>query len=167
VRAAAGEPVRFGPAVDRWVVGVLVFSGLAMLTATVAVALDPGVGAEALLLVVAINLLTGGAVVVLAYPIAYEVDADEVRVRAGVLRYRVALAELTRVALNSSVVSSTTAAWTFRRVQLVDRRGHVLEVGPADRVGFVAEVLARAPQLVEERGAGRGRAWHDPSARRR
>ncbi len=164
--AAPGAPVRFGPAVDRWVVAVLAFAGLAMVGATAAVALDPGVGVEALLLVVAINLLTGGAVVALAYPIAYEVDADEVRVRAGVLRHRIALADLKRVALTTSVVSSTTAAWTFRRVRLVDRRGHVLEVGPADRVGFVAEVLARAPHLVEESGAGRARAWHDPSARR-
>lgn len=163
----AGAAVRFGPAVDRWVVVVLAFAGLAMLMATVAVALDPGVGTEALLLVVAINLFTGGAVVALAYPIAYEVDADEVRVRAGLMRYRVGLADLRRVALNTSVVSSTTAAWTFRRVQLVDREGRVLEVGPADRLGFVAEVLARAPHLVEERGAGRARAWHDPSARRR
>jgi hypothetical protein len=167
VTAARGEPVRFGPAVDGWVVGVLVVAGLAMATATVAVALDPGVGLGALLLVVAINLLTGGAVVALAYPIAYEVDADEVRVRAGLTRYRVALADLARLALTTSLVSSTTAAWTFRRVRLVDRLGRVLEVGPADRLGFVAEVLARAPQLVEERGAGRARAWHDPAARRR
>lgn len=165
--AAPSAPVRFGPAVDRWVVVVLAFSGLAMVAATVAVALDPGVGVEALLLVLAINLLTAGAVVALAYPIAYEVDADEVRVRAGVMRYRVALADLKRVALTTSIVSSTTAAWTFRRVQLVDRRGRVLEVGPADRVGFVAEVLARAPHLVEERSAGRARAWGDPKARRR
>lgn len=156
------EPVRFGPAVDRWVVVVLAFSGLAMVVATAAIALDPGVGVMQLLFVLAINLLTVGAVVALAYPIAYEVDAVEVRVRAGVLRHRVALADLRRVALTTSLVSSTTAAWTFRRVQLVDRRGRVLEVGPADRVGFVAEVLARAPQLVQERSSNRARAWHDP-----
>ncbi len=156
------EPVRFGPAVDRWVVVVLALAGLAMVVATAAVALDPGVGLTQLVLVVGINVLTGGAVVGLAYPIAYEVDADEVRVRAGLLRHRVALADLARVALTTNLVSSTTAAWTVRRVQLVDRRGGVLEVGPADRVGFVAEVVARAPQLVEERSAGRARAWHDP-----
>ncbi len=167
MNALPTEPVRFGPAVDRWVVAVLAFAGLAMVTATVAVALDPGVGVEMLLLVVAIDMLTGGAVVALAYPIAYEVDAAEVRVRAGLMRYRVALAELKRVALTTSLVSSTTAAWTFRRVQLVDRSGRVLEVGPADRVGFVAEVLARAPHLVEQSSAGRARAWHDPTARRR
>ena len=165
--AVRDGPVRFGPAVDRWVVVVLAFSGLAMVAATVAVALDPGVGVGPLLLVVAIDLLTVGAVFALAYPIAYEVDADEVRVRAGLLRYRVALADLRRVAMTTSLVSSTTAAWTFRRVQLVDGRGHVLDVGPADRIGFVAEVLARAPQLVEESGAGRARAWRDPTARRR
>jgi hypothetical protein len=159
--------VRFGPAVDRWVGPVLVLSGLAMAAATVGVALDPGIGWPVVLLVVAMNVLTGGAVVALTYPLVYEVDMDEVRVRAGLLRYRFALADLARVALVTSLVSSSTAAWTMRRVVLVDRGGRSLEVGPADRDEFVAEVVARAPQLVEDRGAGRGRVWHDPGARRR
>lgn len=158
-------PVRFGPAVDRWLVVVLVASGVAMVAATVAVALDGGVGVLAL--VVAMNALTAGTVWALAYPIVYEIDLDEVRVRAGVLRHRMALVDLERVALSTSVVSSTTAAWTSRRVRLIGRGGRVLEVGPSDRSGFVAEVLARAPQLVEDVSVGRGRAWHAPNRDRR
>jgi len=160
-------PVRFGPAVDRWLVVVLVASGMAMVAATVAVALDPGVGVGVVALVVAMNALTGGTVWALAYPIVYEIDLDEVRVRAGVLRHRMALVDLERVALSTSIVSSTTAAWTSRRVRLIGRGGRVLEVGPSDRSGFVAEVLARAPQLVEDVSIGRGRAWHVPNRDRR
>ena len=44
--------------------------------------------------------------------------------------------------------------------------GRVLEVAPRDRVGFVAEVLARAPQLVEDASGGSQRAWHDPARER-
>lgn len=162
---ARASAVRMGPAVDRWLVGVLVASGLMMVAAVVAVALDPDAGLGALLATTASVGVTAGLVVLLAYPIVYEVDLEEVRVRSGVLRFRVALADLARVELRTSALSSTTAAWTMRRLLLVTHGGATYELGPADRLAFVAEVLARAPHLVEDPSA-RGRAWHDAAARR-
>lgn len=158
--------VRMGPAVDRWIVAVLVFSAVAMVAAVVGVALDPDVGLGVALATAGGVLGTSGLVWLLAYPIVYEVDLEEVRVRSGVMRFRIPLRDLARVALHQSVLSSTTAAWTSRRLLLTTHAGATYELGPADRLGFLAEVVARAPQLVEDPGA-RGRVWVDAEARRR
>ena len=152
--------------IDRWVIGILAVSLLAMVTVPVAVALDPSARGDfwwVALLTVGIWTL----VVVLTLPTRYELTLDELRVRSGVLRTSLRWADVVRVELTFSPVSSTTAAWTFQRVSLATQGGRVLEVGPRDRLGFVAEVLARAPHLVEAAGAARGRAWHDPARDRR
>ena len=152
--------------VDRWVVGVLAVSLVAMVAVPVAVALDPTARGDAWW-VTLMTVAIWGLVVLLTLPTRYELTLDELRVRSGVLRTSVRWADVVRVELAFSLVSSTTAAWTFRRVSLVTERGRVLEVGPRDRLGFVAEVLARAPHLVAEAGTARGRAWHDPARDRR
>jgi hypothetical protein len=165
--AGGADPVVSWPIqVDRWVFGVMSLAVLAMLAAPVAVVLDPDAGGAfwwVALSTVAILAL----VPLLTLPTRYELTLDELRVRSGVLRTRVAWADLARVELTFSLVSSTTAAWTFQRVALVTAGGRVVEVGPRDRLGFVAEVLARAPQLVEDASGGPRRAWHDPARDRR
>ncbi len=152
--------------VDRWVIGVLTVSALAMVAVPVAVALDPTARGD-FWWVAAMTVAIWGLVALLTLPTRYELTLDELRVRSGVLRTSVRWADVVRVELTFSPVSSTTAAWTFQRVSLVARNGRTLEVGPRDRPGFVAEVLARAPHLVEAPGAARGRAWHDPARDRR
>jgi hypothetical protein len=162
----ADPAMRWPVQVDRWVIGVLAVSALAMVTVPVAVALDPTASGD----VWWVALMTIGIwalVVVLTLPTLYELTLDELRVRSGVLRTSLRWADVVRVELTFSPVSSTTAAWTFQRVSLVTQGGRVLEVGPRDRLGFVAEVLARAPHLVEVAGTARGRAWHDPARDRR
>jgi hypothetical protein len=152
--------------VDRWVIGVLAVSALAMVTVPVAVALDPTASGD-FWWVALMTIGIWALVVVLTLPTRYELTLDELRVRSGMLRTSLRWADVVRVELTFSPVSSTTAAWTFQRVSLVTQGGRVLEVGPRDRLGFVAEVLARAPHLVEVAGTARGRAWHDPARDRR
>lgn len=148
--------------VDAALAGVLALSFVGMGIATVAVAMDQG-ARDALPWVLFLNLAVVAAVFALAVPIRYELTLEELRVRAGLLRRRMAWRDVARVELAFSLVSSTTAAWTSWRVLLIDVGGRVLEIGPADRIGFVAEVLARAPQLVEDPRAGSQKAWHDPT----
>ena len=162
----ASAIVRWPVQVDRSVIAVVAPSLMAMIGAPVAVALDP----DARVLVWWVALLTvaiWALVPLLTLPTRYELTLDELRVRSGVLRTSLAWADVARVELTFSLVASTTAAWTFQRVALVTEGGRVLEVGPRDRLGFVAEVLARAPQLAEDPGAGAQRAWHDPARERR
>lgn len=148
--------------VDAALAFVVALSFVGMGIATVAVATDPG-ARDALPWIVVVNAALVATVVALTVPTRYELTLDELRVRAGLLRRAMAWRDVVRVELAFSLVSSTTAAWTSWRVYLTDADGRVLDVGPADRIGFVAEVLARAPQLVEDPRAGRQRAWHDPT----
>jgi hypothetical protein len=165
--AGGADPVVSWPIqVDRWVFGVMSLALLAMLAAPVAVALDPDAGGAFWWVALSTAAILA-LVPLLTLPTRYELTLDELRVRSGVLRTRLAWADVARVELTFSLVSSTTAAWTFQRVALVTEGGRVVEVGPRDRLGFVAEVLARAPQLVEDPSGGPRRAWHDPARDRR
>ena len=146
--------------------GVLAASLVIMAAVPMAVVFDPSARDDfwwVALLTVGVWVL----VVALTLPTRYELTLEALRVRSGMLRTSLRWADVVRVELTFSLVSSTTAAWTFQRVSLVTEGGRVLEVGPRDRLGFVAEALARAPQLVEDPRAGKTRAWHDPARDRR
>lgn len=139
-------------------VAVLASAGVVTVAAPVAVWLDPA-ARDAFWWAALVTVGVWGLVVLLAVPTRYELTPSELRVRSGVLRTSLAWAELECVELVSSPVASTTAPWTARRVALVTREGRVLEVGPRDRLGFVDEVLARAPWLLEEPSVGPRRVW--------
>ena len=160
-----GETLAWPVQVDLWVVAILGAALLGMVGSGVAVWLDPG-ATEARIPVLVMILVVLTLVWALMIPTHYRFTLDELRVRAGLIRYRIAWADLVRVEQTWSLVSNTTSTWTMRRVRLVDLRGRVLEVGPRDRPGFLAEVLARAPQLAEDPSAGAQRAWHDPARER-
>jgi len=150
---------------DAWVVVVVGMALLGMLGSVVSVWLDPGATAARVpALVMSLVVLAG--IRVLMVPLRYELTLDELRVRAGLTRSAIAWSALVRVEVVWSLVSNTTAGLSLRRVRLVGVRGRVLEVAPRDRLGFVAEVLARAPQLVEDASGGPQRAWHDPARER-
>jgi hypothetical protein len=142
--------------------GILVVALGAMATAFVAVWIDPDVSHQGRLTMLAFHLGLVALFRVLIVPTLYVLTLDDLGVEAGLTRYRLAWADLVRVEVGWSLTSSTTAAWTVRRVTLVPERGRALAVGPSDRLGFLAEVLARAPQLVPDPRAGHQRAWHDP-----
>jgi hypothetical protein len=157
-------PVDLDPAV----LAILVVSLLMMVGALVAVGLDPD-ARSSFGWVLALTLGTFGLVGALTLPTRYRLTLEALEVQAGLVRYRMAWPDVVRVSLAWSPVSSTTASWSFRRVRLVAADGRTLEVAPRDRIGFVAEVLARAPQLApESTSAGPSRVWVDhPRERRR
>jgi membrane protein YdbS with pleckstrin-like domain len=155
-------PLRIPVGVDRWMVWLLAFAAPAVLVSGVAPAFDPSASPADLWISLSATTLVVALVAAFAVPLRYEMTLDELRVRAGLLRYRLRFADLVRLQPFDSPLSSATAPWTMRRVRLVDTRGRRIDVGPKDRVGFLAEVLARAPQLVE-RGEGDRTVWIDPS----
>jgi hypothetical protein len=163
---ADGAVIAWPLELDTFLVAIVAASLVAMVAALVAVWIEPASAGERLA-ILAFYLGMAALFAVLVVPTRYELDLDELRVRAGLTRYRARWDELARVEVGWSLLSSTTAAWTMRRVRLVTRGGRVLEVGPRDRLGFVAEVLARSPQLVADPSSGRRRAWHDPAHDRR
>jgi len=146
---------------EPWAVVIVVAALLGMLGSAVAVWLDPG-ATETRVPVLVMVLVVFAGMRALMFPLRYELTLEELRVRAGLLRTAIAFADLVRLESTWSLVSTPTAGLTLRRVRLVGLRGRVLEVGPRDPLGFVAEILARAPQLVADPSAGPQRAWHDP-----
>jgi len=150
---------------DPWAVAIVAGALLAMLGSAIAVWLDPGAGATRVPVLVMVVVVFAG-IWALMLPLRIEFTMEALRVRAGLLRRSIAFADLVRVESTWSLVSTPTSGLSLQRVRLVDVRGKVLEVGPRDRVGFLAEVLARAPQLVEDPSAGPRRAWRDPARER-
>lgn len=160
--AGSSAELSFGPAVDRWLLLVVGLVLLSMLGSFRALWSE---GGWAFALFLLLSLAVMGLVLLLTVPLRYTVDSEAVRVRAGFMRFRWALADVVRMETAVGLVSSPTAGWTVHRVRLFDRNGRVLVLGPADRDGFVAAVLARAPHLVAEpRGVEAKRTlWRDPS----
>jgi hypothetical protein len=154
-------PLRIAVGVDRWMVGLLALAGPAVLVSGVAPAFDPSAAPGDLWISLSATSFVVALVAVFAVPLRYEATLEELRVRAGLFRYRMRFAEVVRLQAFDSPLSSSTAPWTMRRVRLTDARGRRIDVGPNDRTGFLAEVLARAPQL-EERHEGGRRFWIDP-----
>ena len=143
-------------------VGLVGLAGLAVVAAAIAPLFDPMAAPSDLMITVGSSLGVALLVVALTWPLRYEMDLRELRVQSGLIRRRVALADVVRVETFVSPLASPTAPWTSRRVRVhADGRAHV-DVGPADRTGFLAELLARAPQL-QERSVGGRRIWLDPS----
>ncbi len=167
--APSGPDDRAWPVdLDPALIAVLSLSLLMMVGALVAVGLDPDArGSFGWLLALTVGIF--GLVGALTLPTRYRLTPEALEVQAGLLRYRMAWVDVVHVSIAWSPVSSPTATWSFRRVRLVAVDGRTLEVGPRDRADFVAEVLARAPQLTpESTGAGPVRAWVDrPRERRR
>lgn len=153
--------IRFAPRVDRWIVGVVAVAGVATVVAGVAPLFDPNSTAGDLMVTLATSLAVLVAVLAVTVPLHYEVERDTLHVRAGVIRRSVALADVVRVETHQSPLASPTSPWTARRVRVITSAGRSIDVGPRDRTGFMAELLARAPQL-EERAVGARRVWIDP-----
>ena len=154
--------VRFAPRVDRWVVVLVGIALVAMIAAGVAPLFDPAATASDLMATLGTALAVVVVTVALTVPTRYEMQRDTLHVQAGLVRQTVPLTEVVRVETHMSPLASPTSPWTSRRIRVVTVRGRRVDVGPEDRTGFMAELLARAPQL-EERVVGARRVWLDPA----
>lgn len=161
--ASEATTLTFGPGVDRWLLLLIGLVLLSMVGTFRALWADEG-GRWAVGLFLLLALAFFGLILLLTMPLRYTVDAEALQVRAGVLRYRWALADLVRLETGVGVVASPTAGWTVHRLMLLDAKGRSMELGPADRDGLVAALLARAPQLVAETPSSRAgrKVWRDP-----
>lgn len=155
--------MKFKAGVDKWVVWVLAFSILLMLGVGVAASFDSDVDLVTMVILWGSNLSIIVLVWVLAIPVEYEVADGVLRIRSGLMRTQVNVRDVVRMAPHTSFVSSTTAAWTRHRIRIATRQGRWVDVGPEDQVGFLAEMLAWGPHLVERKDGPR-RLWVDPTA---
>ena len=100
-------------------------------------------GAVTLVLIVALYV---GVV----WPVVYEVDAQDLVVRFGLVRSRVPLAKITKVAPSRNPLASP--ALSLNRIRLDRREGGFVLVSPADRAGFAEAIKRGAPDTeIDER----------------
>jgi hypothetical protein len=139
---------------DWWLVG-LVWGGVSLpllvgLYNVLAPGGDPRLGWE----LVRAGAAAAAAVVLLTYPLDYEITATHLVARSGVMRWRITLGSIESVRPSRSKASAP--AWSLDRLAveyLKDGRPRTLHVSPADKSGLLRELADAAPGL-ELRGDG-------------
>ncbi|MGE3962006.1 MAG: PH domain-containing protein [Dehalococcoidia bacterium] len=134
---------RFRSKVDWWLVAILVLTPL------------PGVGIIIAGLIagetssVLIAILTTTGIFALYYavvwPVEYVVEADVLEIRAGRMRQRTPLADITGIRRSRNILASP--ALSLDRVRIDRARGAYLLLSPADRAGFARAILDRNPDV--------------------
>jgi len=139
------KPVsRYRSKIDWWLGILLVFPLVVAVGTAIALQLGGDAGAAivgwvALLGVVALY-------VVVVWPVAYELTDDAIVVRFGRLRSRIAYRSLRGVKPTRNILASP--ALSIDRL-VIDIGGSVAPmISPADRDGFLVDLVARAPHLV-------------------
>lgn len=133
--------MRYRGKVDWWI-GVSVLIGL----------LAPIVVALATKWLPMYALFIGVCVLVFGFcfPQSYETTGTELVIRAGIRQIRIPYAQITTVIPSSD--SGSSLALSLDRVLIEHQSGAVL-IAPENRVAFIADVQAHAPQLSKH-GAG-------------
>jgi len=135
-------PQSFPTKIDTWLMLVLVFGLLTNFFATAAaVQAGPRTG----LVAIAVTFVALTALGLLAVPTRYELHASELVIRSGVVRYRVPYVAIR--AVTPSRAPRSAPAWSIDRLRIDYAQRYAL-VSPADRLGFLHALAARAPQLV-------------------
>lgn len=136
-------PQRFPSKVDWWI-GALLFVAPAGALFSAATLAREGQLVVGLVPVAFIVLLYVG----LVWPISYEVGDDGLVIRFGLARSRVPYATLKAVRPTRSPLSSP--ALSLDRLHLDSGNPLGPNISPADREGFYAALLAKAPHLKRE-----------------
>lgn len=140
----AGDVVSFPTKIDRWLVVVLLGGLVAMLLAVVTAARTAQTPAQ---LAGAVLALLGpiALVALLSWPTRYELRADELVIRSGVIRYRIPYGDIRGVTPSRNPLSAP--AWSLDRLRIDRPKGYAL-ISPRDRPGFLAALAARTPHLA-------------------
>ena len=138
------QPLIFPTKVDAWLVAVLL-GAFAFVIIIVGVAARE---ADTWLEVVALFLMSvwpAPLVALLALPTRYELHADQLVVRSGVIRYRAPYRDI-RSAVPSRAIWSAPA-WSLDRLWVSRDSGMDLLISPRDKHRFLVELQRRAPHL--------------------
>ena len=133
---------------DWWLVGLVWAAVLDPVCAGLLLVLLPGgssvVGWELL----RAGVVIGAVVVVLTYPLDYEVTSDLLIARCGVMRWKVPLAEIQQVYPTRNPASAPT--WSLDRLRVDYRKAgerKSLLISPADKFEFMRDLAREVPGL--------------------
>lgn len=143
------QSVRFRSKIDLWLVAILVIALLMPLYLTfTARGADKGTQLSPLEMVLMFGL--PWVLIVWFYASTeYEVTATELLVRSGPVRKTIPLDTLSRIRPSNSIMSAP--ALSIDRLELQYNKFDEILISPADKRGFLAAIVARAPQVTLER----------------
>src|SRR5690606_11388766 len=142
---------RFNSKVDWWLAAIVISVPLISVGTTISGLASGDMAAAAIGAGTVVGVVA--LYIVVVWPVAYEVDARELVVRFGLMRNRVPLDQIARIAPSRNPLASP--ALSLDRLRLDRRGGGIVLVSPADRAGFVRAITSRAPGVeVDERLAG-------------
>ena len=141
--------LRFRSKVDWWV--ALLLGGAVLGLSVIFGFTDSGKAAvqKDFLVVLATGLVPILLVTWMLFDTGYDITATELRVRCGPIRTAVPLEKLSRISPTSSIMSAP--ALSIDRLEVSYNRFDTVVISPADKRGFLAAILARAPQVTLER----------------
>lgn len=93
-----------------------------------------------------------GVFALVVFPMHYELQADALVVRAGLIRYRRPYADITAAKPNRSPFSAP--AMSLDRLLISSKKGLGVNISPAKREAFIAALAERAPHLVRTDDGG-------------
>lgn len=129
----------FGTAYDKWLVGLVIAAVVVPWALLIVDARQTDVPVEVWWMVAGITLFVVTLMRVTAWPVRYEIDDELLRVRSGLITYRIVLGSIVRVEPTRSLISSP--AWSLDRLRVVFLAGRGIEtalmVSPADKAGFL------------------------------
>ncbi|HEX6183593.1 MAG TPA: PH domain-containing protein [Pyrinomonadaceae bacterium] len=137
---------------DAWLVGLVWGGVLSPLAAGLLLLLTPGAEPEPGWWLIRVGVVAVAAVLVTTYPLNYEITAEELVARSGVMRWRVPLSSIEEVRPSRNPASAPT--WSLDRLRVgYLKRGEprALYVSPEDKAAFMHDLANAAPGL-EVRG---------------
>jgi hypothetical protein len=133
---------------DWWLVGLVWGAVCAPLALGLFNMLAPGGNLEVGRSLVRAGVVAAVAVLLTTYPLNYEITANELVARCGLMRWRVPLASIEEVSASRSALSAP--AWSLDRLRVEYLKGGAtrsLLIAPEDKGAFMRDLADAAPGL--------------------
>ncbi len=133
---------------DAWIVALVVVPGVALMAAAIYHVFVRGMNDPATWPVLASALFYVGLLVVLAYPVHYEITTSSLRIRSGLLRYQIPLSSIESVRPTRNPLSAP--AWSLDRLRIDYRKNDRLRfalISPENKMSFLRTLIQRTVNL--------------------
>jgi hypothetical protein len=138
---------------DSWLVLIVLSAGLAVLGMGIYHFVTKGIHHPATWILGLTTLFYGAVILMLAYPVFYEIKPSGLRIRSGLfIQYEIPLSSIETVRPTRNPLSAP--AWSLDRLQIIyrkDGRSTFALISPENKEFFLMELAGMAPHLQPER----------------
>lgn len=133
---------------DSWIVALVAVPGFALVAAAIYHVFVRGMNDPATWSVLASALFYVAILGILAYPVYYEITTSSLRIRSGLLQYRIPLSSIESVRPTRNPLSAP--AWSLDRLRIDYRKNGRLSfalISPENKVSFLRTLVQRTVNL--------------------